>query len=218
MITSSLILTVIVANHNHFLFLLDLDKKMRKTRAEIQKAYRERKRERMGKEAYRKKEASRVRSYYVPVDQLSEKERKTRRKSVAQRVVKHRAFKKRDIQSEYTWSYKWRACFRNLLHPLPTCYSFAFLTSFCNWNSSSLIKYVPIVGYFHLTYCIMFTKWLKVGMSDIQEWTEEVLESNRTLFFCFSLCMFKFYDRIRRQFLQLQNWNVLISSILNSNW
>ena len=33
----------------------------------------------------------------------------------------------------------------------------------------------------------MFTKWLKVGMSDIQEWTEEVLEPNKTLFLCFSL-------------------------------
>ena len=38
----------------------------------------------------------------------------------------------------------------------------------------------------------MFTKWLKVGMSDMQEWTEEVLEPNKTLFLCFSLCMFKF--------------------------
>ena len=70
-------------------------------------------------------------------------------------------------------------------------------------NSSSLIKYVPIVGYFHLTYCTMFTKWLKVGMSDMQEWTEEVLEPNKNLFLCFSLCMFKIYDRVRKQFLQL---------------
>ena len=31
----------------------------------------------------------------------------------------------------------------------------------------------------------MFTKWSKVGMSDMQEWPEEVLESNRTLFLFF---------------------------------
>ena len=49
----------------------------------------------------------------------------------------------------------------------------------------------------------MCTKLLKVGMSDMQEWTEEVLESNKTLFFCFSLCMCIFYDRARKQFLQL---------------
>ena len=41
------------------------------------------------------------------------------------------------------------------------------------------------MGYFHLTYCTMFTKWLKMGISDMQEWTEEVLESNKTLFLCF---------------------------------
>ena len=49
----------------------------------------------------------------------------------------------------------------------------------------SLIKYVPNVGYFHLTYSTMFTKWSKVGMSDMQEWTEAVLESNKTLFLFF---------------------------------
>ena len=49
----------------------------------------------------------------------------------------------------------------------------------------------------------MCTKWLKVGMSDMQEWTEEVLEPNKTLFLCFSLCMLKIYDRVRKQFLQL---------------
>ena len=65
------------------------------------------------------------------------------------------------------------------------------------------MKYVPIVGYFHLTYSTMCTKWVKVGMSDMQEWTEEVLEPNKTLFLCFSLCMFKIYDSVRKQFLQL---------------
>ena len=48
------------------------------------------------------------------------------------------------------------------------------------------MKYIPIVDYFHLTYCTIFTKWLKVGMSGMQEWTEEVLESNKTLFLFFS--------------------------------
>ena len=33
----------------------------------------------------------------------------------------------------------------------------------------------------------------------MQEWTEEVLEPNKTLYLCFSLCMFKFYNRIRKQ-------------------
>ena len=46
-------------------------------------------------------------------------------------------------------------------------------------------------------------KVIKVGMSDTQEWTEEVLEPNKTLFLCFSLWMFKFYDRVRKQSLQL---------------
>ena len=51
----------------------------------------------------------------------------------------------------------------------------------------------------------------------MHEWTEEVLEPNKTLFLCFSLSMFKYYDRVRKQFLQLQNWYISISSILNSN-
>ena len=46
-------------------------------------------------------------------------------------------------------------------------------------------------------------KVIKRGMSDMQEWTEEVLEPNKTLFLCFSLCMFKFYDSVRKQFFQL---------------
>ena len=39
-------------------------------------------------------------------------------------------------------------------------------------------------------------------MSGMQEWTEEVLEPYNTLFLCFSLCMLKIYDRVRKQFLQ----------------
>ena len=45
----------------------------------------------------------------------------------------------------------------------PTCYSFALLTSFGNWNSSSLIKDVPIVGYFHVTYCKNVYEVIKSG-------------------------------------------------------
>ena len=65
------------------------------------------------------------------------------------------------------------------------------------------MKYVPIVGYFHLTYSTMCTKWLKVWMSDMQKWTEEVLESNKTLLLCFPLWMYMFHNRARKQFLQL---------------
>ena len=109
--------------------------------------------------------------------------------------------------------YIWIACFQNRLHPPPTCYSFALLTSFCNWNRSSLIAYVPIMGCFYLTYCIMFIKWLKVGMSDMQELTEEVLEWNKTLFLCFSLYICsKLPDRVRKQFSQL--WNLFFFSYL----
>ena len=38
----------------------------------------------------------------------------------------------------------------------------------------------------------------------MQEWTEEILEPNKTLVsFFFTLCMFKIYVRVRKQFLQL---------------
>ena len=43
-------------------------------------------------------------------------------------------------------------------------------------------------------------KVIKMGMNDMQERTEEVLEPNKTLSLCFSLCMFKFYDVVRKQF------------------
>ena len=97
-----------------------------------------------------------------------------------------------------------KSWFPKPLTSTPTCYAFALLTSCCNSNGSSLIKYVPIVSYFHLTYSTMCTKWLKVGMSDMQMWTEEVvLESNKTFFLCFSLCKCIFYDRTRKQFLHI---------------
>ena len=44
-------------------------------------------------------------------------------------------------------------------------------------------------------------KVIKKGLSEIQQWTEAVLESNKTLFLCFSVCII--YDRVRKQFLQL---------------
>ena len=49
----------------------------------------------------------------------------------------------------YQSNSKWRACFQNLLHPPPTCYSFALLTPCWNEKTKSLIKYVPIVCFFH---------------------------------------------------------------------
>ena len=82
--------------------------------------------------------------------------------------------------------------FPNLLHPPLTCYSFALLTSFC--SCCGLLSFDVV----HNVY-----KVRKVGMSDMQEWTEEVLEPNKTSFLCFPLCMFKFYNRVRKQFLQL---------------
>ena len=97
----------------------------------------------------------------------------------------------------------WRACFQNLLHSPRhvTHLHYHQRLPFAIKIVPSLIKYVPTVGYSHLTYCTMFTKWLKVGRSDMQEWTEEVLEPNKILFLCFSLCVFKIYGRVRNQFL-----------------
>ena len=83
----------------------------------------------------------------------------------------------------------WRACFQNLLKhppPPPDMLLICIIDFLLQKNSSRLIKYVPIVEYFHLMYCTLFTKWLKAGMIDMQEWTEEVLEPNKTLFLCFS--------------------------------
>ena len=60
----------------------DLNAKMGKTMAEIQKAYRQREKGQMGKEVFVKKEASRVKSYYVPADQLSKKKRNAHRERV----------------------------------------------------------------------------------------------------------------------------------------
>ena len=50
----------------------------------------------------------------------------------------------------------------------------------------------------------------------MQEWTEEVLESNKTLFLCFSLCMFKLWLG-QRAVLTIVEIEFLIYSILNFN-
>ena len=60
-------------------------------------------------------------------------------------------------------------------------------------------------------------KVIKVRISDMQQWTEEVLEANKTVFLCFSLCMYIYYERARKQFLEFWILNLLIYSIQNFN-
>ena len=50
----------------------------------------------------------------------------------------------------------------------------------------------------------------------MQEWTEEVLESNKTLFLCFSFSIFKIYEG-QKAVLTIVEFEFLISSILNFN-
>ena len=52
----------------------------------------------------------------------------------------------------------------------------------------------------------------------MQVWTEEVLESNKTLFLCLSLCVYIFYDMARKQFLQLKNLNLFFYSKISINF
>ena len=66
---------------------------MGKTRAEIQRAYRQRKREREG-DSYLEKERQRVKKYYVPIDERSKKEQKARRDKVRKFVQEHRIRKR----------------------------------------------------------------------------------------------------------------------------
>ena len=75
-----------------------------------------------------------------------------------------------------------------------------FLLQLKKFSSHKICSYRGLLSFdvVHNVY-----KVIKMGMSDMQGWTEEVLEPNKTLFLCFSLCMFKFYDRIRKQSLQL---------------
>ncbi|XP_063953700.1 uncharacterized protein LOC135153666 [Lytechinus pictus] len=63
---------------------------MAKTRAEIQAAYRERKRKIIGERAYLEHERRRVKKYYIPVEKLTKTQLKERRQTVNKRVKKHR--------------------------------------------------------------------------------------------------------------------------------
>ncbi len=74
---------------------------MGKTRAEIQAAYRERKKQKIGEEAFLMAERNRVKKYYTPVDQLPKRKRAERRREVAQRVRKHRLAQKKITESRY---------------------------------------------------------------------------------------------------------------------
>ena len=57
------------------------------------------------------------------------------------------------------------------------------------FNSRNMfLLWVTFIDLFH-NIVIVCAKFLKAGMSNMQKWVEEVLESNRTLFLCFSLCM-----------------------------
>ena len=84
----------------------------------------------------------------------------------------------------------------------PTCYSFAALTSFC---SLKIFKFMQLCSYWALLSFTVFsncTKWLNVEIVCTQKWIEDVLEPNKTLFLCFSLYVYAFYDRLRKQSLQ----------------
>ncbi|XP_054775254.2 uncharacterized protein LOC129283486 [Lytechinus pictus] len=63
---------------------------MARSRAEIQAAYRQRKRQKMGENAYLQAERQRVKKYYKPVDTLTKKRVQERRTQVNRRVRKHR--------------------------------------------------------------------------------------------------------------------------------
>lgn len=62
---------------------------MGKSKAEIQRAYRERKKLREGEDYFRK-ERARVTGYYVPIADQSKKKANERRKKVKEAVRKHR--------------------------------------------------------------------------------------------------------------------------------
>ena len=62
---------------------------MAKSKAEIQKAYRERKKLREG-EAYLKKERERIKAYYVPIDKKLQRKAEERRQKVHEWVRQHR--------------------------------------------------------------------------------------------------------------------------------
>ena len=62
---------------------------MAKSKAEIQKAYRERKKLREG-EAYLKKERERIKAYYVPIDEKPQRKAEERRQKIREWVRQHR--------------------------------------------------------------------------------------------------------------------------------
>jgi len=66
---------------------------MGKSKAEIQRQYRERKKLREG-EAYLKRERERVKGYYVPIAEMPKKKAKQRRKKIREYVGRHRMEKK----------------------------------------------------------------------------------------------------------------------------
>ena len=76
---------------------------MGKTRAEIQAAYRQRKREKMGEAAFLHAERARVNKYYTPTEHLGKKKAQERRGQVNVRVRRHRERVRRvrqDIMNE----------------------------------------------------------------------------------------------------------------------
>ena len=116
-------------------------------------------------------------------------------------ILKDHSWRKRYVLSPshgrtrwraYGWRYLdvdmkvWRSCFQNLLHPLR--HSFAIFAIKIVEKYSILINMIPlaIVGYVHLIYSTMCANWLKVGINDIQKWTEKVLNQLNfiLLFFC----------------------------------
>lgn len=72
---------------------------MAKTKAEIQKAYRERKKQREG-ENYLAKERARVKGYYVPIEDRPTRQANNRRQKVRAWVEKHRELKKAQKSDE----------------------------------------------------------------------------------------------------------------------
>jgi len=74
---------------------------MGKTQAEIQKAYRERKKLKEGSK-YLEKESQRVKAYYVPTANLKRKDAKERREKTRQYVNKYRQKKKTQVENSQT--------------------------------------------------------------------------------------------------------------------
>lgn len=72
---------------------------MGKSKAEIQREYRERKKLQEG-EGYLKRERARVKGYYVPIAEQSKKKANERRKKVREAVRKHREKMKMELSQE----------------------------------------------------------------------------------------------------------------------